>query len=346
MSDDSLEHELRAALRQRADLAPTLEPPARTAYARRLDSGRLRRTAAVAAALIGVAGVAWLVGGTREQSITAAGDRAASSREQDGPSSGPYLAFDEPYRRLEDEPCRKATNATGSSDRLDTFGTSYFESPIMFVQTLKQRGASDAGLISAGEGDPTVLRGAPGFASKNSGPNAGWALSASLPGGDAIYVTVLGLDLNDATAIVDALEPRADGGWELGSNARGFRRLGPSEPASGCGYSGQGNGFSVHMYVDRFDRRLQDRAATPLGPLERVALQDLPAVVGDYGIADHWVLAEPAPGLTLEVRSSGSRERLLTLLSRARFVDSRDAAVMPGAHADSPSGTAVPTPED
>lgn len=346
MNRDELEDDIRSALRARAEQAPSDLPTSRVAPSRR-RRGRVLVTAAAVAVLAATVGI--VSSGKGETSIDASdGDPSTTttSYAANAQSQRHYLAFDIPgfrYSRVGDEHCRAASPDPASSDRLDAFGTTYFESPIVFVHTIRAYGPdSNFGLVDDEFGDPVTIRGVPGWARADHELGRGWNMSAQLPDGDAIYVTVLGMDLDAALQLVNSLERRTDGGWETTGATSGVRRLEPTVPQAGCGYSAQADGFAVNLYVDAFDHRLQDRVSSTVGRVEPVTLGDLPAVIGDYRPDDHWVMAQPAPGLTLEIRGGGTRDQLIELIAHARFVDEAGwAAVQPNVDAQGPTGTAV-----
>jgi hypothetical protein len=345
MNRDELENDIRSALRARAEQAPGGLPQSRVTPSRRRPSRVLVTAAAVAvlAAAVGLVssgmGETSLDASDGDPSTTTTANAAASAQSQRH-----YLAFDIPgfrYTRVGDEHCRAASPDPASSARLDAFGTTYFESPILFVQTIRSYGPdSNFGLVDDEFGDPVTIRGVPGWADSELG--RGWTMSAQLPDGDAIYVTVLGMGLDAALQVVNSLERRTDGGWETTGATSGVRRLEPTVPQAGCGYSAQADGFALNLYVDAFDHRLQDRVSSTVGRVEPVTLGSLPAVLGDYRPDDHWVMAEPAPGLTLEIRAGGTRDQLIEFITHARFVDEAGwAAVKPDVDAQGPTGTAV-----
>ena len=339
MNHDDLEREIERALHQRADAAPAA--PTRRATAR-APHRRTRLFAAVAAAAVVLTGVVVAVNAGEEPARLAA-DLASTTTV---PATRQYLTFDRAdFRRDDDEYCREASRGTDDPHPLDTFGTSYYESPIVFVQTVPDFGPdSSFGLLDDEFGEPVTIRGVDGWAVPERDADRGWAMNAILPDGDAIYVIALGLDGDAAIGLVDSLVRRPDGRWDLPTSPTGLHRL-PATPAqAGCGYSGRGDGFEVDVYVDAFDSRLQDRVSSTVGPIEPVELAGLPATIGDYREDDHWIMAEPAPGLTLEVRASGmTRAEALELIRSARFVDEPTWDAEPQTEADTTSGTGVTT---
>ena len=80
--------------------------------------------------------------------------------------------------------------------------------------------------------------------------------------------------------------------------------------------------FEVNLYQDPFDQRLADRAASTQGLVEEVEVDGIPASIGSYRDDDHWVMLEPEPGRTVELRASSmTREQVVEILAAARFVD-------------------------
>ncbi len=105
--------------------------------------------------------------------------------------------------------------------------------------------------------------------------------------------------------------------------------LPPSEFWDGCPYSAVADlpydaagAFEVNLYNDPFDSRLADRVSSTVGDIRALTIDAVAAVTCDYSASDHWVMFEPQPGRTMEIRASNmSRNDVLAMVSRARFVD-------------------------
>jgi hypothetical protein len=348
MTDSTLEEEIRAALRHRADRAPR---SARDPLDARLGARRsITRLVAAGAAASVVAAIAL---GTayrpdRSQVVTSSGDRGGTpvapgntpERQQPPSGSVPRLGFDPPGFRFERvQECDRSAAAPTSTVRVapggqpvpavQSFGRSRYESPMLFVRTIEQGDRETFGLVRSEFGDPFPVRGVTGYASRERAMDRGWNLSVELPDGRALYAIVIGFGLDDVTRIFDGLAPRPDGSWEATVLPRGITELEPSQVWGGCSYSAVGDlagdevgAFEVNLYGDAFDWRLADRAASTVGAIAAVTIDGVPAAIGSYRHDDHWVMFEPQPGRTMEIRASSmSREDVMAIIARARFVD-------------------------
>lgn len=347
MSHPSLEDDIRAALHQRAHAAPAPRnhPMPQLLSHRRGVSGRVIAIGAAAACVAVIAAVAVNVD-RQDSQVTASGsqdtgtpqpsDSAATPR--DMPTAPvPRLGFDSPGFTFEPVmDCADGAAPLGSAPAprarpvFQSFGRSYHESPLFFLRTLSPSELDNFGLLDAQNDDAFELRGATGYAARERAADRGWNLSAQLPDGSAIYAIVLGLELDAVTAILDGLTPRADGGWSAEQLPAGMRELAQSEVSEdGAYYSAGGTlpevsagSFEVNLYNDAFDQRLADRAASTTGAVEAVTVDGVPAALGSYRHDDHWVMFEPQPGRTMEIRASSmTRQEVENLLERAVFVD-------------------------
>lgn len=200
---------------------------------------------------------------------------------------------------------------------------------MLFLWTLDEV-TPDFGLVTAETGDPFAVRGTTGYAARERGTRLGWNLSVVLPDGQAIYAIVTGLELDQVVTVLDGLTPRPDTTWEAGPLPVGMVEVEVSQvsPAPHC-YSAVGDlpddeagEFEVNLYQDPFDQRLADRAASTQGLVEEAEVDGIPASIGSYRADDHWVMLEPEPGRTIEIRASSmTREQVLDIVAAARFVD-------------------------
>lgn len=347
MSHPSLENDIRAALHQRAHAAPAPrdhEMPQLLSH-RRGVSGRVMAIGAAAACMAVIAAVAVSVdrqdgqviaSGSQDSGTPQPSDSAATPRDMPG-TPVPRLGFDSPGFTFEPGlDCADGAAPLGSArvprerSAFQSFGRSYHESPLLFLRTLTPSELMNFGLLDARNGDPFEVRGATGYAAPGRAADRGWNLSAQLPDGRAVYAIVLGLELDAVTAILDALTPRADGGWNPGQLPTGMRELARSEVSEdGVYYSAGGTlpevsagTFEINLYNDAFDQRFADRVASTIGAVEAVTVDGVPAALGSYGHDDHWVMFEPQPGRTMEIRASSmTRQEVENLLERAVFVD-------------------------
>lgn len=349
MNHPSLEDDIRAALRHRADAAPRAarrSTPA--AHPGRRPVARLVAAGVAAATVAAVLAVAVSDDRQDRQVVASAPeDPAAPPAATDG-GPAPRDLPDAPVPRLGFDPAgfrfQRVEECGGSMPPstvevpdgrpqppvFQTFGRSHHESPLLFLRTLEPRELANFGLLDATRGDAFDVRGVTGYAAAAHSAERGWNLSVELPDGRALYAIAVGLDLDAVTAVLDGLDPRADGGWEPATLPQSMRELEPSEVAtdSGC-YSAGGvlpavtaGTFEVTLYNDAFDQRLADRAASTVGAIEPAEVDGVPAAIGSYADDDHWVMFEPEPGRSMEIRAgSMARGEVLDLLAHARFVD-------------------------
>lgn len=347
MSHPSLEDDIRAALRQRADAAPApcghLAPQLRSR--RRAVSGRVVAIGAAAACAAVVAAVAFsvdrqdsqvIVSGSQDTATPGPSDPAATPRDMpDAPV--PRLGFDAPGFTFEPvmdcaDGAAPLPSAPLPRERpvFQSFGRSYHESPLLFLRTLSPSELDNFGLLDAQHADAIEVRGATGYAARERAADRGWNLSVQLDDGRAIYAIVLGLELDAVITILDGLTPRTEGGWNPEQLPAGMRELAQSEVSEdGAYYSATGTlpdvsagSFEINLYNDAFDQRLADRAASTIGAVEAVTVDAVPAALGSYRHDDHWVMFEPQPGRSMEIRASSmTRQEVKDLLERAVFVD-------------------------
>ena len=347
MTDPALEEKIRAALRHRADEAPSSAGPA-LAAPREPSRPRVMRSVvlgAAAASLVAVIAVAATNDDGSHVVTSAAEDgnapvRPAAERTpvEDPVDAVPMLGFDSPgfkFQRVtecEGPPVTTTAHVEAGRRRLplvQTFGRSYWESPLMFLHTVSAADRGSFGLVRPEIGDPFTARGLTGYATRDRAGDRGWTLSVELPDGRALYAVVLGLGLEQVTPTLDRLTPRPDGGWDAPVLPSGLTQLERSTARDGCGYSAVGDlpddaagGFEVSLYDDAFDWRLADRAASTVGAVVPATVDGVPAAFGSYRADDHWVMFEPEPGRTMEIRASAmTRDDVLAILGRARFVD-------------------------
>ncbi len=339
MTNPNLEEQIRRALRLRAEAAPEAHPPSVLADRRRPTHTWRAAAAAVVVVALGLVAV---VSVSDDRGDTVAAGTPDTGAEPEAPpvkapaEQTPRLAFDTPGFRFERvQECEESTStAEGAARRalpmIQSFGEAKTSSPLLFVQTVSVAERANFGLLEATTGEPFTARGTTGYAAhERSG--RGWQLSLELPDGRALYAIVLGLDLDGVIPVLDGLAPRDDGGWVATTLPSGMRELARSERPQGCSYSawadlpGDAAGpFEINLYDDSFDSRLADRVAGTVGKVRRVAVDGVPATTGSYNAArtDHWVLFEPQPGRTMEIRASNmSAADVDAILEHARFVD-------------------------
>ena len=347
MSHPSLEDDIRAALRQRAHAAPTPgeQPMPKLPSHRRGVSGRVMAIGAAAACVAVIAAVAVSVD-RQDSQVIASGSQDTGTREPSDSAATPREMPDAPVPRLGfDSPgftfepvmdCADGAAPLGSAPlqrerpSFQSFGRSYHESPLLFLRTLSPSELDNFGLLDAQNGDAFEVRGATGYAAHGRAADRGWNLSVQLPDGSAIYAIVLGLQLDAVTKILDGLTPRVDGGWNAEHLPTGMRELARSEVSEDGAYYSAGGSlpevsagtFEINLYQDAFDERFADRAASTIGAVEAVTVDGVPAALGSYRPDDHWVMFEPQPGRTMEIRAeSMTRQEVENLLERAVFVD-------------------------
>jgi hypothetical protein len=332
MTNQSLEDQIRRALRQRAERAPEIAQPPALTQSRRTQRAWL---AAAAAVVVVATGGVTVVTATDDDSRSV----AAGAGETGTAERLPRLGFDGPgfkFQRVQE--CeRSATTTTvrgvdGRRDRvmLQSFGATDRPSPLLFLHTVTVEERANFGLLDEATGEPFTAREATGYAARDRS-DRGWNLSLELSDGRALYVTALGLDLKDVIPILDGLVVRDDGGWTASTLPAGMSELPRSESWDGCSYSAwadlpndNAGAFEINLYNDPFDERLADRVSSTIGAVRQLTIDGVPAITGDYDDAgsDHWVLFEPQPGRTMEIRASHmSQDDVATIVGHGRFVD-------------------------
>jgi hypothetical protein len=118
-------------------------------------------------------------------------------------------------------------------------------------------------------------------------------------------------------------DPPAGPGREPGGGHVEQRPLDPGSGEAGSSEvaAGTDGSFEMNLYQDGFESRLADRVSSTTGPVEMVEIGGVPAAVGPYGELDWWVMMEPDPGRTLELRISYDRATVDWVIAHARFVD-------------------------
>jgi hypothetical protein len=338
MTGPDLEQRIREALRHRAGEAPIGQAVPRAV--RRVPVARHRWTfvaVAAAAALVLVAGAVLVEGdedgtvlaGAPEPVVSTTVAAEAPSATEEALDARWYLVFGGAAARYLDADIDLSCGPAPSEDGtlLQVFAAGPHRSPVLVVETVGERVLDEGGfgLVGPESGRPVTVRGRTGYVVPTPTADRAWRLSVVLPEGDALHVTALGLEEDDVVAALDGLARRADGGW----GAPGLAPL-EEQPASRrvdrvCSYTASADpgagSIEVDLHGDRYDHRFQDRVASTRGVVEEVLVDGVPAALGSYAEDDQWLLLEPEPGHSLEVRASMSRDALRALLASARLVE-------------------------
>jgi hypothetical protein len=197
-----------------------------------------------------------------------------------------------------------------------------FDGPMVFVTTVNDLGSF--GLVSPGEDVVEVtVRGEQGLLARYSGADGAATLSVVLGDGPALYVNAVGLGDAELVAFVDGLVEGEDGSWQAPDGD--LVEVPAAAPEDGSTWEVQGVGaevgYELSLRSGTFESWLRDRVASTAGPVEQVEVAGVPAAVGPYSPTDWWVLFEPAPGRTVEVRIAGDRAAVDQVLAAVRPVD-------------------------
>jgi hypothetical protein len=353
----ALEDELRAALRARAATTPAAgSSPPLPGVAAQPSAGRARRGALVFA----VAAVVALVFGAIHLGRPT-GEVRTTTAQEGPQATGDLPAAEVPRLLVEgaevvDTEADAAYPQDGEGvEMLQAFRRpGRLDGPMIFLYTV--RDLTSWGLVTDRSGDPVALRGRTGYVSHGApsessvttspvgedrvdpGEGAGGSTTMSVDFGDgtALHLIATGLTDDELVGFVDALDrPGPADPWTSPTALQGVAEVPVAPPpADGRVYSARftlpdppagstpvEDTFEMNLYQDGFESRLADRVSSTVGPVEMVDVGGIPAAVGAYSDLDWWVMMEPEPGRTLELRIGNNRATVDWVVEHARFVD-------------------------